>query len=605
MTVDPSHPAGRAPASRPSAVEWCLVVAVFLAGFALRAAWPTRLAVEHFDEGVYASNVFFSGQKRDERYPNQHLYAPPLLPLLIEFAMLIAGPSNVAAISVNIVAGSLTVPLMWWVGRRWFGAAAGLGAATLIAVNDVHIFFSRTALTDVLLVFWLVAAVYLFWEALASSSRLALVASGAATGLAWWTKYNGWLPLAIGIAGVAPWALWMKTHSAGASHFSARDAGRIAATSILKWAIVAATAFLIWSPWLWSLQEKGGYRAVMANHRGYVVGLAGWFESLSRQAAKLAQIDGWPSLNAPLFAALVCLIFARFSNGRSTWNILSENRKSLVALVAVLGVGLVATSSAILGMASLAGIVWYLSRPVPNPGACSPPAGHLAGWLLAAWFVGLSLTTPLYTPYPRLTLPWLAACCLGTGLLVGRIFGRDEPVPWRGGTDAAISNDHQPVGVVVVVLVALACLAPFALRRNVPGWERRTGVAEAVPELNEAIQKSLPDTARADLDSFVVYTYGEPATLFQLRLAGIRWVRAVQDLNFALPEAPPPNHPSFLIVGPRARLTPGFADLFAARKERLRFVQLVPYERSRLVALDEARLDDGGNTGVLELYQIH
>src|SRR5262245_33108483 len=124
MTADPLHPPGRAPESRPTAVEWCLVVAVFLAGFVLRAAWPTRLGVEHFDEGVYASNVFFSGEKRDERYPNQHLYAPPLFPLLIEFAMLIAGPSNIAAMAVNIVAGSLTVPLVWWVGRRWFGAAA-------------------------------------------------------------------------------------------------------------------------------------------------------------------------------------------------------------------------------------------------------------------------------------------------------------------------------------------------------------------------------------------------------------------------------------------------------------------------------------------------
>jgi hypothetical protein len=101
-----------------------------------------------------------------------------------------------------------------------------------------------------------------------------------------------------------------------------------------------------------------------------------------------------------------------------------------------------------------------------------------------------------------------------------------------------------------------------------------------------------------------VYTYGEPATLFQLRLAGIRWVRPVQDLNFALPDAPPPKQPSFVVVGPQARQTPGFSDMFAMRKERLRLIQFVPVKRSRLVTLDEARFDDSERSGVLELYQI-
>ena len=117
MIADPAHAATRARSLGSSAVEWRLVVALFLTGIALRAAWPSRLAVEHFDEGVYASNIFFSGEKGDERYPDQHLYAPPLVPLLIEYAMLAPGPSNIAVMAVNIAAGSLTIPLVWWVGR--------------------------------------------------------------------------------------------------------------------------------------------------------------------------------------------------------------------------------------------------------------------------------------------------------------------------------------------------------------------------------------------------------------------------------------------------------------------------------------------------------
>src|SRR5262245_51133797 len=134
--------------SRPTWVELALVVVVSLVGFGLRATMPGRMAVEHFDEGVYASNFFFSGDKGDERYPNQYLYAPPLVPILIELTMVAFGASNFAACALSIIAGSLTVPLVWWVGRQWFGAASGLTAATLLALSDVHILFSRTALTD-------------------------------------------------------------------------------------------------------------------------------------------------------------------------------------------------------------------------------------------------------------------------------------------------------------------------------------------------------------------------------------------------------------------------------------------------------------------------
>ena len=58
-------------------------------GVALRFAFVGRLAIEHFDEGVYASNVWFDGSD-GFGYPQVGLYAPPLLPLTIE-ALLLCG----------------------------------------------------------------------------------------------------------------------------------------------------------------------------------------------------------------------------------------------------------------------------------------------------------------------------------------------------------------------------------------------------------------------------------------------------------------------------------------------------------------------------------
>src|ERR1041385_3954020 len=102
MTLTEAATAERSSAARVTPAELAFVAAIFLVGLALRAAWPSRLAVEHFDEGVYASNVFFDSERGEPHYPNQHLYAPPLVPLLIEFPLVLLGFSNAAAMSATI-----------------------------------------------------------------------------------------------------------------------------------------------------------------------------------------------------------------------------------------------------------------------------------------------------------------------------------------------------------------------------------------------------------------------------------------------------------------------------------------------------------------------
>ena len=190
--------------------EWFAIAGIVLVGMGLRLASLDSLAVEHFDEGVYASNVWF-GPREDFQYPNQHLYAPPLVPFLIETIFQIFGPSNLGAMAVSLTAGCLTVPLVWWVGRRWFDPLAGLIAAALCVTSSLHILLSRTCLVDALLGFWLLLAVWLITEAFERKSILWAIAGGIATGLAWWTKYNGWLPLAITGAGLAWWCLRGRT----------------------------------------------------------------------------------------------------------------------------------------------------------------------------------------------------------------------------------------------------------------------------------------------------------------------------------------------------------------------------------------------------------
>ena len=137
--------------------EWLWALGLIGCGIGLRwwvAGWS---AVEHFDEGVYASNLYFG--EPPFTYPMQHLYAPPLLPSLIEAGMIAGLPPNVAAILPSLLAGCATLVAVWRIGRRWFGPAAGIASLGLAALSDFHIAYSSAALTDVLLTLFVLLAV--------------------------------------------------------------------------------------------------------------------------------------------------------------------------------------------------------------------------------------------------------------------------------------------------------------------------------------------------------------------------------------------------------------------------------------------------------------
>ena len=103
-----------------SRYELWAVIAITLLGAAVRFAFPSAMTIEHFDEGVYASNLLFSEQEGNQ-YPDRHLYAPSLVPALIEWSIIAFGDKGIAPMLPSLLFGTLTIPLIWWVGRQWFG----------------------------------------------------------------------------------------------------------------------------------------------------------------------------------------------------------------------------------------------------------------------------------------------------------------------------------------------------------------------------------------------------------------------------------------------------------------------------------------------------
>ena len=586
--------------------ELAVAVLVALVGFGLRVAFPSRMAVEHFDEGVYASNLFFDASQ-GYRFPNQHLYAPPLLPWLIEWVFILFGPSNVGAMVPSIIAGSLTVPLMWWVGRRWFGPTAGLAAAILCATNDIHILFSRSALTDVLLCFWLVLAVYLFWEAITRNHLGWAIAAGVATSLAWWTKYTGWLPLAITSAGlVLSWLLDRRTHTGWRRHATC-------------WLISAGVAALLWLPWLWSLQPHGGYSAVAANHRGYVVGWNGWLESLETQVANQSELDGLSSWVGMAVALLFLIFSTRQSCGWCfTWNIKPWASKLSLVTWLLIGfpIGWVASMSIIVnGAVALLSIVNGSRRTRLRDTSVDETdmrVDSLSVSIVNILIGVLGFVIPFYSPYPRLSLPLLAGCWLATAMLVQRVTLQERELDSL--PPAVTRRSLGLLSAMIALAVIKYSLIDYTVYTVAPGRERPENPPRFAPagfeprraqvQIAEGIAGIRDSRSGSSNSSVVFYVYGEPSLYFQLRLAGAELVRPVEHLAFARAGEPAAPLPVFLLTGPHAERNPNFARQFDEVKERLMLVKEYEYQPSDLVWRDERRTIDKQPTYHIRLYRV-
>lgn len=535
--------------------ELVLAGLIVATGIALRAAYPERMAVEHFDEGVYASNWFCRPPGLPERvFPNQHLYAPPLLPELDRYVLFFSRGNAHAPMWVNVLLGSLMVPLVWWVARDWFGSVAGIVAALLAACSDAHIFFSRTALTDVPLCLFLLAGVWTGSNALLTGRLRWILPAAVFAALAWWTKYNGWLTLAITGAGLCGWLLF------------ARPAGVRAWPLLLRGGAVAALAFALWSPVPWELRDVGGYQAVARNHARYVVGLSGWWGSLTRQWTNYQHISSQVGLIVCI-AAITAGLTARLFCRRAQW---AAAILAVVLLILLLETSMwLAGSTSILLVIGLAGALagCRMSRREQDLPAimdqrmalANLSRQGLASWIVLAWILGLVLTTPLYTPYPRLFLPCLTGAWLGVAAFVacgelGRhpgLLRRDVFVGLGvlGGTLFALHIQQRSKTVLLEAGAAW----------ELPAWEDRGGTALAASRCVAAVAEDLDRQGRANSvePCAVIYVFGDPALFYHLSArepsAAFRYfVQPIGDLDLLDRNSTDPRLASYLVIGPAA-----------------------------------------------------
>ena len=553
---------------KPGRNELIAILVIIVIGAALRLYRIESVTIEHFDEGVYASNFWFDEDNNFE-YPKRPFFGPSLLPMLIEMSMLVFGFGSFGVLSVNLIAGILTIPVIWLLGRSWFGPSAGLIAAGLCSFSEFHIAYSRTALTDPLMLFFFLIAVLLGSWGLQKieiiegkpdiMSRLGgkhgillCVFAGVFTALAWWTKYNGWLPLAVLISGYIAWKIIERKESP-------------LIDGLLKLAIIVAIAIIAWLPYLNSIQEIGGYAAISENHKQYVVGWTGWPESFQRQVANLRFFESIIGI----LGVLVAFLFAYQKS--KTDSKLSPT--IFVCFPFLLGFFYFLGVSAIFALTTAAVLLWELYLKITKKS--SNEQTPLPYWLLAAWVAGLLLATPLYTPYPRLVLPLLSAIWVGGGygvVTLGSLFFKQQVADQSDSKNQPIhlllDNQITPFVLVLAVFILLVTGQKYH------AWESRDDfrtIAHQIVQLTEAIARE----ENGDTDKIGYYVYAEPALFYHLS-AEDKVAGPSGNLKFADPEQPRLDIPTFLLTGPHANRSSEFKEEW--KKFSNQFTKIAEYE---------------------------
>jgi len=130
------------------------VLAVVALAGALRLAWVLYAKTEplwFFDPWHYdrLAAALAEGRGYVNEAGQATAYYPPGYPAVLGVVYWLAGHRPVAGEALNVVLGALTAGLVYWIGSRAFGRAAGLLAALAFAVFPSHILYASQLHSEV------------------------------------------------------------------------------------------------------------------------------------------------------------------------------------------------------------------------------------------------------------------------------------------------------------------------------------------------------------------------------------------------------------------------------------------------------------------------
>ncbi len=212
---------------------------VALLALVLRAAWLPGQPPLGDDISAGASAVNFV--ERAQVGPTMW-HHPRVRDLAVYASTWALGSGKLGLVFPSLLLGVLAVPVVGLLGRRLAGERAGTLAALLLAIDSLHVDYSRQAVQEVYTTFFGAAGVLLTFCHIDSRRVRWIVAAGIAFGLGLASKWSAGLPLAVAL-GYASWTIW---------HANVRVGLRMASGVLVIAALVvlpAAVYLATWAPW--------------------------------------------------------------------------------------------------------------------------------------------------------------------------------------------------------------------------------------------------------------------------------------------------------------------------------------------------------------------
>jgi 4-amino-4-deoxy-L-arabinose transferase-like glycosyltransferase len=430
----------------PSTLIVILFIAAIFLSVAIRMYRINEIGLSHYDSGVYAQSGLWPWS--GEFHFAQGYFSPPLFPILIGMVNGLAGrPIDFAGPLLAAQAGIGMALIAGLIAREWFGNRAAPFAAACFAVDPGQILFSRIGLTDELFLVLLLSGFALSLRAIEHGGWERILAAGVLVGLAWNTKYHGFLGVAMAIGGL----------------IGPRPIARLG-----RWVAIGAIAFLLYLPWALWFHVKHDYTSLIEHQRGYFRGLATWPEVSARG------IELWSTISTPwvFLLPLIGLAFRIFVTPyrRDTIPLL------VMACASLFIVWFYPFSASLAGLALLLILgCWGAWKSI---GTLGHPAIPVA--------LAVTLFLPgLYSPYARLWLPAEGMLIL---LACGAVFPPASETSGSVGTDGRQNRRLAFLSVSAVVVLFALALWPIASTYRFDFIRPRTGYRAVAREAIDDLQ---------------------------------------------------------------------------------------------------------------------
>jgi hypothetical protein len=159
-----------------------ILLAILILGAVFRLVFLQSIPPYQVDEGSWNIGARDKILEGDWCYHIRKFCAAPVHEVMFYLWFLIWSPSLLAARILSAILGIASIVLVYLIGRKLFTVRAGLIAAYIFAINSIIILYSRKAMLESDMVFWLLLSFLLFSNRKVWSRALAGIIMALAIG---------------------------------------------------------------------------------------------------------------------------------------------------------------------------------------------------------------------------------------------------------------------------------------------------------------------------------------------------------------------------------------------------------------------------------------